>query len=70
MEILSTIALIIKNWKYVIQFIEILERNISKGVNEQELRKGLARLEKGFENVRTIEETANSARDINDSFRK
>lgn len=66
----STTLLILKNWKYVVQFLEILERNIQNGLNEADLQRGLKRLDKGFADVTTIEETADAARDINDSFRK
>jgi hypothetical protein len=69
-NLLATILLVIKNWKYVVQFVSILDRNIERGVNAADLEKGLNRLEKGFADVATIQETAATARDINDSFRK
>ena len=67
---IAIVVLIMKNWKYVVEFVSILDRNLEKGVNEADLRRGLARLEKGFRDVKTIEEAADAAASINDSFRK
>jgi hypothetical protein len=69
MSLLSIITLVLKNWPYVVRFTEIIERNIKDGLNQKDLEKGLDRLEKGFKDVKTIKETADSARAINDAFR-
>lgn len=66
----ATFLLVLKNWKYVVQFVEILDQAIQRGVAERDLNIGLARLNKGFENATTIKDSANAARSINDSFRK
>lgn len=70
MQVLTVILTLLKNWKYFVQFAEMLERNIDRGVNAADLERGLARLEKGFAGVKTIRETADTARNINDTFRK
>jgi hypothetical protein len=70
MEIWATLSLILKNWKYVVQFVQIIERSVVKGYNAYDLQKSLNRLERGFRDVKTVQDTASSASDINDSFRK
>lgn len=62
--------LVLKNMKYFVWGFKTLLAAIDKGTNEKDLERGLARLEKGFANVTTIEETAQAARDINDTFRR
>ncbi len=66
----ANVLLVIKNWKYVVQFVEILDQAIQRGANERDLKIGLDRLNKGFANARTVKDSADSARNINDSFRK
>lgn len=70
MSLFSVFLLVLKNWPYVVRFVEIIEKNLKEGIEAKDLEVGLERLEKGFENVKTIKETANAARSINDSFRK
>jgi hypothetical protein len=70
MNIWATLSLILKNWKYVVQFVEIIDKGIRNGYNAYELNKSLNRLERGFREVKTVQDAASSARDINDSFRK
>lgn len=70
MSFWTAISLIFKNWKYVVQFLEIIERSIANGYSAYELNKGLNRLERGFREAKTVQDSASSARDINDSFRK
>jgi hypothetical protein len=62
----EAVALIIKNWNLVMGFLYL----IKKGVNEADLMNGLNRIEKGFEDAKTIKDAANAARSINDAFRK
>jgi uncharacterized protein YktA (UPF0223 family) len=59
-----------KNWKYVVQFVQIIDKYVERGVNAKELARGLERLDRGFQSVTTIKETAEAARNINDSFRR
>lgn len=70
MNIWATLSLILKNWKYVVQFVEIIDKGIRNGYSAYELNKSLNRLERGFREVKTVQDTASSASDINDSFRK
>lgn len=70
MQIWATLSLIVKNWKYVVQFIKIIEKGITNGYSHYDLTKSLNRLERGFREVKTVQDAASSARDINDSFRK
>ena len=70
MQIWATILLILKNWKYVVQFLAILERAIINGANTIELNRGLKKLDKGFEKDENKKDVADSARSINDSFRQ
>lgn len=70
MDIWTTLTLILKNWKYVVQFVQIIDSAIQKGYNELQLKKSLNRLERGFREAKTVQDSASSARDINDSFRK
>jgi hypothetical protein len=62
----EAVTLIIKNWELVTSFLSLLK----KGVNEADLRIGLNRIEKGFQDAKTIKEAAAAAASINDAFRK
>jgi hypothetical protein len=70
MEVLGTLLLILKHFKYVVQLVKMIEKYTSAGIKERDLERGLHRLEKGFADVTTIQETADAAADINDSFRR
>jgi hypothetical protein len=70
MEFWSIFVLILKNFKYVVQLVQMLDQNIKKGMSEKDIQVGMERLEKGFSHATTIKETAASAGHINDSFRK
>ena len=66
----STILLILKNWKYVVQFATLLDKRIEEGMNEHELNKGMEKINEAFTkpNV-TNQQSADNARSLNDSFR-
>jgi hypothetical protein len=66
----ATFMLVLKNWKYVVQFVEILEKAIINGYNAYDLNKSLHRLNEGFKHAKSVEDSANAARSINDAFRK
>jgi len=66
----ATFLLVLNNWKYVFQFAEILERAIINGYSAYDLNKSLHRLNEGFKHAKSVEDSADSARSINDSFRK
>lgn len=66
----TALSLVLKNWKYVVRFIEISKDAAEKGYRQYDLNKGLNRLERGFREVKTVEDTASGARSINDAFRK
>jgi len=66
----SIIMLILQNFKYVVQFVQVIDKRVKLGITEKDIRLGIERLDKGFANVQTVKETAQAAKDINDSFRK
>ena len=66
----ATLTLVFKNWKYVTRFLEIAVSAVENGYNTYDLNKGLKRLERGFRDVKTVQDAADAAASINDSFRK
>lgn len=66
----TTLVLIFKNWKYVVQFIDIVEKAAVNGYNAYDLNRSLKRLEQGFKDAKSVKDSADSARSINDAFRK
>ena len=69
MSIWATIILILKNFKYVAQFVEIMEKAVINGYNTYDLNKSLYKLNEGFKHAKTVQDSANAASSINDSFR-
>jgi hypothetical protein len=65
MSFLTAIKLIIANWSTVLRFLKLLER----GIEDYKIKQGLERLEKQFEHVTTIRDSALQARSINDRFK-
>lgn len=69
MEVISLIITILKNFKYIAQVASLIDNAIQRGISEAELQKSIELLDKGFERAISKEDTANAARNINDSFR-
>jgi len=65
MSFWAAVTLIIKNWDLVMRFIGLIE----KGVNAAQLKASLDRIEKGFNDAKSVKEAAAAARSINDGFR-
>jgi hypothetical protein len=65
MSFWTAIKLIIANWSTVLRFLKILER----GIEDYKIKQGLERLDKSFDHVESVNESANQARSINDLFR-
>jgi len=66
----EALTLVFMNWKYVTRFLEIAVDATEKGYNAYDLNKSLKRLERGFRDVKTVEDAADAAASINDTFRK
>lgn len=64
-EIWATLKLIIKFYPEVKAFVNM----IKKAANEAQIKRGLSRLERSFQHGDSIEDTADSARRINDEFK-
>jgi len=66
----QAIILILKNWGTVLQFLNIIENAIQKGYDHLDLKKSLDRIDKGFSNDKTAADSAASATQLNDAFRR